>query len=323
MSKIHSSTKLPEHIQIYNSIEEFDKNLPETVSLLKTPHGSKVYLVGTAHFSIKSQDDVSLVMRNVKPDVLVLELCPLRLHILHYDEERLLREASELNKAKMAQIYRNNGIVGGSFYIQFLKMSANVTQQLGMAPGGECRRAVAEAKQIGDVQILLGDRPINITMQRAVRGLTIGQKIKLMLFFAMAGRSEVKITQEDVERFKKKEEFEKPMGDASHQLPSLYNSFVKERDELLTHSLQYASLLRRDDNGNILPNKVVGVVGIGHSPGIIRNWGKVTTDQVRGYMVIPPYSPSQRLFSASIRFAGIALIGYSFYKLFLQRKKND
>lgn len=38
-----------------------DDRLPETVSLLTTPDGGKVYLVGTAHFSEESQNDVSMV----------------------------------------------------------------------------------------------------------------------------------------------------------------------------------------------------------------------------------------------------------------------
>lgn len=48
-------------ITIYDSLEEFDQHLPQTVTLLETPFGSKVYLVGTAHFSEESQDDVSYV----------------------------------------------------------------------------------------------------------------------------------------------------------------------------------------------------------------------------------------------------------------------
>lgn len=48
-------------IKIYDSLEEFEKNLPSTVTVLDTPFGSKVYLVGTAHFSEDSQDDVSFV----------------------------------------------------------------------------------------------------------------------------------------------------------------------------------------------------------------------------------------------------------------------
>lgn len=48
-------------IKIYDTLEEFEKNLPSTVTVLDTPFGSKVYLVGTAHFSEESQDDVSFV----------------------------------------------------------------------------------------------------------------------------------------------------------------------------------------------------------------------------------------------------------------------
>lgn len=43
--------------------EDFDNNLPETVSVLKHPNGAKVYLVGTAHFSKESQEDVSFVRK--------------------------------------------------------------------------------------------------------------------------------------------------------------------------------------------------------------------------------------------------------------------
>lgn len=50
-----------DRIKIYDSLEEFNKNLPETVTLLEAPNGSVCYLVGTAHFSEKSQDDVSQV----------------------------------------------------------------------------------------------------------------------------------------------------------------------------------------------------------------------------------------------------------------------
>lgn len=48
-------------IKVYESVEEFERNLPPTVTVLKHPSGGKVYLVGTAHFSVQSQDDVSLV----------------------------------------------------------------------------------------------------------------------------------------------------------------------------------------------------------------------------------------------------------------------
>lgn len=48
--------------------------------------------------------------------------------------------------------------------------------------------------------------------------------------------------------------------------------FVKERDIFLTNSLQLACHFYPDDPE---PTRVVGVVGLGHTPGIVENWGKV------------------------------------------------
>lgn len=61
-----NNSKLPETkrpIKIYDTIEEFEANLPHTVTILNTSFGSKVYLVGTAHFSEESNDDVSFVSK--------------------------------------------------------------------------------------------------------------------------------------------------------------------------------------------------------------------------------------------------------------------
>lgn len=37
-----------------------------------------------------------------------------------------------------------NGVFNGLMYILLLNMSAHITRELGMAPGGEFRRAMAE-----------------------------------------------------------------------------------------------------------------------------------------------------------------------------------
>ena len=59
-----SSTNLFESNVSIVSEEEFPplSPLPDTVTVLEGPNGSKVYLVGTAHFSEKSQLDVSQVL---------------------------------------------------------------------------------------------------------------------------------------------------------------------------------------------------------------------------------------------------------------------
>lgn len=195
-------------LKIYDDIEEFNRNLPETVTLLKTPTGNNLYLIGTAHFSEASQRDVAFVIRNVQPRAVVVELCDSRVHILRHDEKTLLEEAKDINIQKIRSVIRANGVLNGMFYILLLNMSAKLTKELGMAPGGEFRTAMKEASKIPNCLVHLGDRPINITLQRAIKGLSLWQTLKLV-YKLMSFDEE--ITKEDVEQCKQKDLLEELM----------------------------------------------------------------------------------------------------------------
>jgi hypothetical protein len=64
-----NSAQFAQQFSVNKQFVSFDPNardlgsepLPDTVTVLEGPNGAKVYLVGTAHFSQKSQQDVSLV----------------------------------------------------------------------------------------------------------------------------------------------------------------------------------------------------------------------------------------------------------------------
>lgn len=81
-------------------------NLPRTVTQLVAEDGSRVYVVGTAHFSDDSKRDVVKTIREVQPDVVVVELCQYRVSMLKMDERTLLREAKEVSLEKLQQAVR-------------------------------------------------------------------------------------------------------------------------------------------------------------------------------------------------------------------------
>ncbi|XP_053377350.1 uncharacterized protein LOC123529252 isoform X4 [Mercenaria mercenaria] len=153
--------------------------VPSTVTTLETPWGSKVYIVGTAHFSKESQDDVTKTIEATQPDVVMVELCNSRLNILQLDEEKLLEEAQNINLEKIQLAIKQSGLGQGIMHLLFLSMSAHLTKQLGMAPGGEFRRAFRDAKKIAGCRLQLGDRPIQVTLRRALSSLSVWQKIRL------------------------------------------------------------------------------------------------------------------------------------------------
>merc|ERR1719234_2576245 len=138
-------------------------------------------------------------MDSVQPDIVMIELCKARTNLLQLDEETILEEAQSLNLDKSLVIIRSQGTVQGVMYLLLLSMSAHLTKELGMAPGGEFRRAFTEAKKVPGCMVHLGDRPINITLKRALSALSPWQKIKLG-WNILTSRDP--ITKEEVEKCK-------------------------------------------------------------------------------------------------------------------------
>jgi pheromone shutdown protein TraB len=303
-------------LKIYDSIEEFNKNLPETVTLLKTPNGTNVYLVGTAHFSEESQKDVALTIRNVNPRAVVVELCENRVHILKHDEKTLLEEAKDINIQKIRSVIKANGVVNGVFYILLLNMSAKLTKELGMAPGGEFRTAMKEALKIPNCLVHLGDRPINITLQRAIRGLSLWQTFKLVWKLMTFDEN---ITKEEVEQCKQKDLLEELMKEMAGEYPAFGEVFVNERDLYLCYSLQMAAMHAGPSPQLAQPQKpvnVVGVMGIGHCAGITKIWNKEgLVEEIPRIMIIPKAPMSTRIFKNTVKYGTLALIGYGAYRL--------
>ncbi|XP_053946299.1 uncharacterized protein LOC128855431 [Anastrepha ludens] len=304
-------------IQIYDTIEEFEKHLPSTVTVLDTPFGSRVYLVGTAHFSEESQDDVSYVIRNVRPEVVMVELCPSRVHILKLDEKTLLEEAKNFNFAKIRSIIQTHGYINGIFFILLLQMSAQIAKDLGMAPGGEFRRAFEEIHKLPGCMLHLGDRPIRITLHRALRALSLWQTIKLV--WRLTSTDTISI--EEVEECKQRDLLEKLMQEMAGEFPAFSDVFVKERDLFLCHSLQLAALPQTPVDGSSVPRpvRVVGVVGIGHANGIAKMWGLVDPQKIPAIMEIPPASISTRICKFTLKYGLISLTLYGAFKLLRPR----
>ncbi|TMS40023.1 hypothetical protein L596_006460 [Steinernema carpocapsae] len=234
---------------------------------------AKVYLVGTAHFSPESQKDVLKTIRVTQPDIVMVELCPARISILQLDEKSLLEEAQNITLEKMKQVVKQSGLIQGILHILLLTTS---TKKLGMAPGGEFRAAHQGTLHIDSCRLILGDRPLAVTLSRALHSLSIFQKIRL--FFHILRSNSDEITQEDVENCKRKDLLEELLKEMSGEFPQLSKIFVDERDQYMTNTLH--ALIRNntvqkratwkmlnDPTVPYQPITIVAVVGIGHMPG--------------------------------------------------------
>lgn len=279
------------------------------MTVLTCPNGSAVYVVGTAHFSKESVEDVRKTIALTKPQCVVLELCRDRQMMLHFSEEQLLQEARTMNFAKIRSCIQKDGFVAGITQSIFLKLSAELTEKLGVAPGGEFRAGFDEAKKLDGCRVVLGDRLIGVTFKRAMASLSLWQRLRFGRLLVQNLASGMEITAEDVEKLKDKDMVTMLTGELAADFPSLSQVLVDERDQVLAYSIMVSANCAAEPYGPAVT--VVGVMGMGHVQGLQRHW--LQPIQVKQLMAIPQPSAAARVAWASVKVGMLGMFGLALY----------
>eukprot|EP00892_Ulva_mutabilis_P001755 jgi/Ulvmu1/11580/UM079_0023.1 len=237
----------------------------------------EIYIIGTSHVSQQSADDVALAIDAIRPEAVVVELCKAR-------SARLFQDQLEGHKAEKAagpislsgtnlvqSFLRSISLGGPQALIVQLLLSYTLKQMLPegqiIQPGAEFVSARQAAERAG-AQVVLGDRPIEITVSRCWEAL--GWKRRWNLAKACLGviamprteRLDAAALLASVEKMKSDNYIDKAMDQLLEMGPELVTPLVHERDLYLSWSLKRSKAV----NG---AHRVVGVVGKGHLKGIM------------------------------------------------------
>ncbi|KAJ6819647.1 traB domain-containing protein [Iris pallida] len=138
----------------------------------------EVYLVGTAHISKESCMEVQAVISSLKPQVVFLELCSSRVGILTPRDLHVpsVKEMIDTWKKK-----KNN-----LFGILYSWLAACMSEELEVIPGAEFRVAFEEAQSYGG-KVMLGDRPIDVTLRRTWGSMSLWHRTKLVYYLLFQG----------------------------------------------------------------------------------------------------------------------------------------
>lgn len=128
------------------------------------------------------------------------------------------------------------------------------------------------------------------------------------------------ITPEEVEKCKQRDLLEQLLAEMAGDFPKLTKIFVDERDAYMTHALH--SLLQKNTFEKRLswertdvewqPLRVVAVVGIGHTPGIVANWDNPV--DISPLLHIPAPSTSTKIVKFAFRAAFWGAVGFLLYR---------
>ena len=132
--------------------------------------GKQVILVGTAHVSKQSVDEVRQAITEHEPEVVAVELCQNRYNVLKNPKNWQETDIIKIIKEKKAGFLFAN-LVLASF-------QKRIGEKLGIRPGQEMKEAI-DVAEAGNLQVALIDRSVQTTLQRAWRKLSFTEKFKL------------------------------------------------------------------------------------------------------------------------------------------------
>jgi pheromone shutdown-related protein TraB len=133
---------------------------------------SEIRIVGTAHVSVQSVEDVRKAIEEFQPNIVAVELDLARFHALKKD-------AREPTVADVLEVRNFNQLLI-QWILSYLQRKIGV--DVGVEPGAEMKAALAEAEQRG-LPVSLVDRDIRLTLLRFWQSLGFIRKIKM--FFAL------------------------------------------------------------------------------------------------------------------------------------------
>ncbi len=210
----------------------------------------EVILVGTAHVSPDSVDDVRAAIAEEDPDRVCVEL----------DQQRY-EALTGADAWRDLDVYE--AISGGKGWLLLVQVVLSIYQRrIGATfetePGAEMLAAI-EAAEEDDIPYSLVDRDINQTLRDAVRSLTLREKLRLawMLVAAYAGPDEADV---DVTELTEQDVLDALVTELGEQFPSLAEQVLEKRDRYMADRI-------RDAAGET----VVAVVGAAHVDGIARH----------------------------------------------------
>jgi len=208
-------------------------------------------IIGTAHVSEKSVEEVKRAILETRPDVVAVELDMNRYHNLKM-ETTGEKPDKEINIREIIKSDQLTAFLASGFLSY---MQKKIGDEVGVKPGAEMMAAIEAAEEVG-ANVALIDRDIQITLKRALNQMSFWEKAKFAygIIASLFAKDE---DLEDIEKIKEGDTLAEVMGYFEEMSPHAYQVLVDERDAYMARMLL-----------DLSDGQVIAVVGAGHQSGI-------------------------------------------------------
>lgn len=252
--------------------------------------GKELILIGTAHVSRQSAEQVKEVIERERPDSVCIEL----------DEQRY-QSVMDSNKYKETDIFKVIKDKKATFLLMNLAISSfqnRLAKQFDIKPGQEMIQGIESAKEIG-ANLVLADRNIQVTFSRIWGNLGLSGKAQLLnaIFFSIFSKET--ISEDELEKMKSQDTLNAALAEFTEAFPKLKKPLIDERDQYLAQKI-------KDAPGN----KIVAVLGAAHVQGITKEIHK--EHDLKALSQTPPKSIVPKIIGWAIPLMIVAIIAYTF-----------
>jgi pheromone shutdown-related protein TraB len=255
--------------------------------ILELINGKEITIIGTAHISSESVEEVRQALEELKPDVIAIEL----------DDERYksMTEKKNWQEMDIVDIIKKKKV--GFLFAQMILSSyqRKIAQNLKLNVGEEMSVAIQYSKET-NTKLLMIDRNIQTTLLRIWHNLGWWEKVK-MLSELLSSMFESDVKEEDIESLKQGDMLQSALSEISKQFPQIAETLIFERDRIMAYKLAHASGTR-----------IVAVVGAAHVPGIQKN---LTNNESISQLMIVPKKKNGNLTAWIFPIFIVGLIGLS------------
>ncbi|WP_245807648.1 TraB/GumN family protein [Halobacillus massiliensis] len=251
----------------------------------------ELILIGTAHVSRQSAEQVKEVIEYERPDSVCVEL----------DQQRYesIKEGNSWRETDIFKIIKDKKATLLLMNLAISSFQKRMAKQLGIQAGQEMIQGIESADEIG-AELVLADRNIQITFARIWGNLGMGGRAKLLTQVMLSIFSNEKISEEELEKLKTQDMLNSILQDFSDNFPRLKKPLIDERDQYLSQKI-------KDAPGK----KVVAVLGAAHVPGIKEEIHK--EHDLKKLNQRPPKSKAPKIIGWTIPVIILAIIAYTFY----------
>lgn len=221
--------------------------MPNSITTIQLGE-KEIYLLGTAHVSHTSTEEVKNCVADLQPDSVCIELDDDRYDSLQNPNRWENTDIIDIIKQKKTGIMLANLILSS--------YQRRVAKQMDIQPGQEMIQGIQSAKEF-DANLVLADRKIQTTFTRIARKLSFWEKAKLLTLLVSSIFDDEKISEEEIENLKQSNALEAAIQNIGKSFPIVAKVLIHERDQVLAYHIK-----------NAPGNKIVAVLGAAHVQGV-------------------------------------------------------